>query len=118
MPLSSEQQKDLNECEDLKLAIDGMRAVFRVNGKLQPKHRKALEVLARFCKVVREGSGTYVINHGTDPTEIIRMTGRQEVYNYILYCLDYPVRERRKLVTEIKNLEDIRDARRSDSDDD
>ena len=109
--LTQESRKALNEREDMKLAIDGMRAVFRSNGRIQPKHRKALDALARFCKV-------NAYNYGTNETEIIRMTGRREVYNYIMFCLEYPVIERRKLVVEIKQLEDVRDGRRPDNDDD
>ena len=114
--LGEEQQKSLNDREDLKLAVDGMRAVFCANGKIQPKHRKALDDMARFCKV--GGGGVWVSNYGTDQTEIIRTIGRMEVYNFIMFCLEYHVRERRKLAKEIKQLEDIRDGRRSDSDDD
>lgn len=108
--LSPADQLKLNEREDMKLAIDGMRAVFRANGRIQPKHRKALDALGRFCKV-------NAYNHGTDATEILRISGRREVYNYIMFCLDYPVKERRKLAAEIKQLEDLRDAR-PDSDSD
>ncbi len=110
--LTPESQKTLNDFEDMKLAVDGMRAVFRANGRIQPKHRKALDALARFCKV-----GAY--NHGTNQVEINRTLGRLEVYNFILFCLGYPVKERRKLVAQIKQLEDVRDGRdddRTDSD--
>ena len=109
MPLSNEVQQSLNEHEDMKLAIDGMRAVFRANGRVQPKHKKALEALERFCKVK-------AYNHGTDTAEILRTTGRREVYNYIMFCLEYPIAARRKLTARIKELEDTRDGRRSDSD--
>lgn len=104
---TQENQQTLNASEDMKLAVDGMRAVFRSNGRVQPKHRKALDALARFCKV-----GAY--NFGASQTEILRMTGRLEVYNYIMLCLDYPIKERRKLTAQIKELEDIRDGRNSD----
>lgn len=109
--LTPKYQKVLNNSEDMKLAIDGMRAVFRSNGKIQPKHRRALDALARFCK-----AGAY--DYGTNQVEINRTIGRLEVYNYIMLCLEYPVRERRKLVTQIKELEDVRDGRRTDSDND
>ena len=69
----------------------------------------ALDALARFCKVRAH-------NYGTSSTEILRITGRIEVYNFIMFCLDYPVRERRKLAKEIKQLEDVRDGRGSNSD--
>lgn len=109
--LNEQQQKALNDTEDMKLAVDSVRAIFRSSGKIQPKHRKVLDVLARFCKV-----GAY--NYGTSETEILRMTGRLEVYNYIILCLEYPVHERRKLVTQIKQLEDLRDGRGSDGNND
>ena len=110
--LTSENQQALNEREDMKLAVDGMRAVFRSNGRIQPKHQRALDALGRFCKI-----GTY--NHGDDQTEILRITGRREVYNYIMFCLEYPVKEQRKLKTQIKELEEIRDdTRRTDRPDD
>ena len=109
--LTQESRKALNEREDMKLAVDGMRAVFRSNGRIQPKHHKALDALARFCKV-------NAYNYGTNEAEIIRMTGRREVYNYIMFCLEYPATERRKLVVEIKQLEDVRDGRRPDNDND
>ncbi len=105
--LSPTDQKELNDREDMKLAVDGMRAVFRANGKVQLKHRKALEALARFCKV-------NAYDHKTDQTEIIRITGRREVYNFIMFCLDYPTKERRKLAEQIKELEDLRDGRGTD----
>jgi len=107
--LSPTDQKELNDREDMKLAVDGIRAVFRANGKIQLKHRKALDALARFCKV-------NAYNHGTDSTEILRISGRREVYNFIMFCLDYPIKERRKLVLEIKELEDLRDGRSTDTD--
>lgn len=110
MPISETQQA-LNEREDMKLAVDGMRAVFRSGGRIQPKHRRALDALARFCKV-------NAYNYGTSQTEILRMAGRLEVYNYIMFCLEYPAAERRKLVAEIKQLEDVRDGRRPDNDND
>ncbi len=109
--LTEENQKALNDREDMKLAVDGMRAVFRANGRVKPKHRRALEALARFAKV-----GAY--NHGVDNTEILRITGRREMYNFIMFCLEYPVKERRKLAVEIKKLEDVRDGRSRDTDDD
>ncbi|KKL07650.1 hypothetical protein LCGC14_2583890 [marine sediment metagenome] len=109
--LTPEDQKTLNDSEDMKLAVDGLRALFRPDGNEEPKHRKALDALARFCKVD-------AYNHGTDQTEILRITGRREVYNFIMFCLEYPETERRKLVAEIRQLEDIRDGRRSDTDDD
>lgn len=109
--LTKETQKKLNDSEDMKLAVDGMRAVFRANGRVQPKHRRALDALARFCKI-----GAY--NYGVDQAEILRMTGRREVYNYIMFCLEYPTEERRKLKAQITELEDIRDGRRSDTDSD
>lgn len=108
--LTEEGQETLNKSEDMKLAVDGMRAVFRANGRIQPKHQRALDVLARFCKI-------NAYDHKTDATEILRVTGRREVYNFIMFCLEYPVKERRKLVAKIKELEDIRDGRRTDSDD-
>lgn len=107
--LSDSEQIVLNDTEDMKLAVDGMRAVFRSNGRIQPKHQRALDALARFCKI-----RSY--EHGTDQTEILRITGRREVYNFIMFCLDYPVKEQRKLKAKIKALEDIRDGRGSDSD--
>lgn len=91
----------------MKLAVDGMRAVFRANGKVQPKHRRALDALARFCKI-------NAYDHKTDQTEIVRITGRREVYNFIMFCLDYPKEERRKLKAQIKELEDLRDGRCTD----
>lgn len=106
-----EDQQTLNDSEDMKLAVDGMRAVFRANGRIQPKHRKALDALARFCKV-----GAY--NYGTDQVEINRIVGRLEVYNFIMFCLEYPVKERRKLTAQIKQLEDTRDGRDTDRFDD
>lgn len=109
--LTPENQQILNDSEDMKLAVDGMRVVFRSNGRIQPKHRRALDALARFCKI-----GAY--NHGIDQTEILRMTGRREVYNYIIFCLEYPVKERRKLTAQIAELEDIRDGRGSNRADD
>ncbi len=109
--LTPENQQVLNDSEDMKLAVDGMRAVFCSNGRIQPKHRRALDALARFCKV-----GAY--NHGTNQVEINRITGRREVYNYITFCLEYSAKERRKLVTQITELEDIRDGRRTGIDDD
>ena len=66
-----------------------------------------MEALARFCKV-------NAYNHGTDSTEILRFSGRREVYNFIMFCLDYPTKEHRKLVLEIKELEDLRDGRGTD----
>ena len=107
--LTPKDQQTLNYSEDMKLAVDGMRAVFRANGRIQPKHRKALDALARFCKV-----GAY--NYGTNQVEINRTVGRLEVYNYIMLCLEYPVKEQRKLKAQIKQLEDTRDGRGSDTD--
>ncbi len=109
--LTPKNQQVLNDSEDMKLAVDGMRAVFRSNGKIQPKHRRALDVLARFCRV-------RAYNYGTNQVEMNRIIGRLEVYNYIMFCLEYPVKERRKLATQIKELEDIRDDRRTDSNND
>ena len=106
--LSNAEHNALNDKEDMKLAVDGMRAVFRSNGRVQPKHRKALDALARFAKI-----GAY--NHGTNETEILRITGRREMYNFIMFCLEYPVKERRKLAIQIKELEDVRDGRGIDS---
>lgn len=108
--LSDEDRAKLNEREDMKLAVDGMRAVFRSGGKVQPKHQRALDVLERFCKV-------RAYDYGKDATEILRMAGRREVYYFIMLCLEYPVRERRKLVAEIKQFEEIRDGRGLDSND-
>lgn len=107
--LTEEGQETLNKSEDMKLAVDGMRAVFQANGRTQPKHQRALDALARFCKI-------NAYDHKTDTTEILRVTGRREVYNFIMFCLEYPAKERRKLVAKIKELEDIRDDRRTDSD--
>lgn len=116
--LDETSKKALSDREDTKLAVDGIRAVFCENGEIHPKHRRALDALARFCKVSREGAGRHAIDHGTDPTEIIRTMGRQEVYNFIMFCLEYPDKQRHKLVEEIKELEDQRDARRTDDDSD
>lgn len=109
--LTPQDQEKLNDSEDLKLAVDGMRAVFRANGRIQPKHRKALDALARFCKV-----GAY--NYKTDQVEILRTVGRLEVYNFIMFCLEYPIKERRKLTAQIKQLEDTRDGGNTDRTDD
>ncbi len=105
--LSDDEQQTLNDSEDMKLAVEGMRAVFRTNGRVQPKHQKALDALARFCKV-----NSY--KHGSDQTEILRITGRREVYNFIMFCLEYPKPELRKLKAQIKKLEDAKDGRNSD----
>ncbi len=109
--LSDSDQKELNDREDMKLAVDGMRAVFSDNGEIQPKHREALDALARFAAI-----RSY--KHGTDTAEILRITGRREMYNYIMFCLEYPAKERRKLTAQIKELEDLRDGRSNDSDGD
>lgn len=108
---TSDFQQELNDSEDTKLAVDSLRALFCVDGQIQPKHRIALDVLARFCKV-------RAYDYKTNETEILRMTGRREVYNYIMFCLEYPVEERRKLAAQIERLEGIRDGRRTDNDDD
>jgi len=107
--LAPEDQKALNDREDMKLAVDSMRAVFMSDGTIQPKHQAVLDALARFCKV-------NAYNYGVDQAEIIRMAGRREAYNYIMFCLEYPVAERRKLTEQIGELEDMRDGRRTDSD--
>ncbi len=108
--LSEGQAKVLNKSEDMKLAVDGLRAVFMSGGKILPKHQRALDALARFCRV-----GAY--NFGTDQVEIDRMIGRLEAFNFIMFCLNYPPSERRKLKAQISELEDTRDGRRPDSDD-
>lgn len=111
MELNKEQQQTFNKTEDMKFAVDNLRAVFRSGTKTQPKQQRALDALARFCKI-----GAY--NHGTNQTEILRTVGRQEVFNFIKFCLDYPKEERRKLKSQIQKFEDIRDhGRRPDSDD-
>ena len=102
--LAPEDKKLLSESEDMKLAADGLRAVFRPDGQIQQKHHKALDAIARFCKV-----NSY--NHGVDQVEINRMTGRREVYNFIMFCLEYPAEERRKLIAQITQLEEVRDGR-------
>ena len=107
--LAPEDKKLLSESEDMKLAADGLRAVFRPDGQIQPKHHKALDAIARFCKV-----NSY--NHGVDQVEINRMTGRREVYNFIMFCLEYPAEERRKLIAQITQLEEVRDGRRPTDD--
>lgn len=109
--LTEADQESLTELEDNKLAIDALKVLFKPDGESQPKHRKALDALARFCKVE-------LYNYGFNQTEIFRTTGRREVYNYIMWCLEYPEEERRKLKTQISNLEDIRDGRDSDRTDD
>lgn len=101
---TKEKQQVLNDSEDMKLAVDSMRAVFKPNGKTKPKHQRALDALARFCKV-----GAH--NYGTDQTEILRIVGRLEVYNYIMLCLEYPMKERHKLAAQITELEETRDGR-------
>lgn len=109
--LTDTDQQTLNDSEDMKLAVDNMRAVFMSGGKIQPKHQRALDALARFCKI-----GAY--NYGTNETEILRTTGRREAFNFIMFCLKYPKEERRKLKSQIAQLEDIRDGRGTDTDDD
>lgn len=111
MGLSKAEQATLNDSEDMKLGVDGMRAVFTSGGKTQPKHQRALDALARFCKVG-------ATDHGTEQAEINRIVGRLEVFNYIMFCLKYPKRERRKLAEQITELEDIRDHGRRPSSDD
>ncbi len=108
--LAQADQETLNASEDMKLGVDGMRAVFMSNGKIQPKHQRALDALARFCKI-----GVY--NYGMNETEILRMVGRAEAFNYIMLCLKYPQKERRKLAEQITQLEELRDGRRPSSDD-
>lgn len=109
--LTLKNQKALNDSEDMKLALDGLRAVFQADGDIQPKHRKALDALAWFCKI-----GHY--DYGKNDTEIFRTLGRIEVYNYIIFCLEYSAEERRKLEATIKELEDVRDGRGSSTDSD
>ena len=109
MALADAEQQALNTIQDMKLAVDSMRAVFTSNSKILPKHQRALDALARFCKV-----GAY--NHGTDQVEINRTLGRLEAFNYVMFCLNYPKVERRKLAEQITTLEDIRDGRGTNDD--
>ena len=112
MALISESQKALSDRQDMKLAVDGMRAVFMENGVTHPRHQKALDALARFCRI-------NAYDYKTDQVQILRMTGRLEVYNYIMFCLRYPDKERHKLKAQIQQLEETADGsgRRSADDD-